>query len=290
MANSYYTLLMLDAQLDIACRTAESWKKNVETMQLLKEAGMGNEASVRQMEANYYSVCTMVRDIEEQRFIVENTISILLCQTPRVIERTKLSEQKMPQTLYCGVPLALVAARPDVQAAEKTLVQAFYGVGASKAALYPAINLSGSLGWTNNAGSVILNPGSLLVSAAASLFEPIFQGGQLRARLKIAKLQAQEASLQFKQTILNAGNEVNTTLEQCVTAMEKSKLLTSQVEALGAAVESTELLMQHGSATYLEVLIAQQSLLSAELNLTQNRLAEIQGVVNLYIALGGGYK
>ncbi len=290
VANSYYTLLMLDSQLDIARRTADSWRENVETMRLLKDAGMGNEASVRQMEANYYSVSTMVRDFEEQVFVVENSISILLAQSPRAIERTKLSEQKMPETLYTGVPVALLSNRPDIQAAESALMQAFYTVGASRAALYPAINLSGSLGWTNSVGSAIINPGSLLASAAASLFEPIFQGGQLRARLKIAKLQAQEAALQFKQAILNAGNEVNTSLEQCVTAKEKSTLITSQVEALKAAAESTELLMQHGSATYLEVLVARQALLGAELSQAQNHLAEIQGVINLYISLGGGYK
>lgn len=288
VASTYYTLLMLDTQLEIARKTANSWNENVETMRLLKDAGMGNEASVRQMEASCYGVNTMVCDLEQQVFLVENSLSIILAQTPRPIERTTLAEQSMPTQLYTGIPVSLLSARPDVKAAETNLMQAFYGVTASRAALYPSLNLSGIAGWTNNLGTTIVNPGSLLWNAALSLFQPIFQNGQLRARLKIAKLDAEAAELQFRQTVLNAGNEVNTALEQTVTARNKATLLAKQVESLAAAAESTELLMEHGSATYLEVLIARQSLLTAELDQCQNRLAEILGVVNLYTALGGG--
>lgn len=288
VANSYYTLLMLDSQLDIARKTAQSWAENVNTMRLLKDAGMGNEASVRQMEASYYAVSTMVHDFEEQVFVVENAISILLALPPQSIERTALAQQQMPEHLYIGIPLSLLAARPDVQAAEYSLMQAFYNVGAARASLYPSINLSGSAGWTNSVGGTIINPASLLWSAAASLFQPIFNNGQLRARLKISKLQSEQVLLQFRQTLLNAGNEVNTALERAMTARDKAQLLTKRVEALDAAAQSTELLMEHGSATYLEVLIARQSLLDAELSRVQNDFVQIQSVVNLYTALGGG--
>ncbi|MBQ9137314.1 MAG: efflux transporter outer membrane subunit [Alistipes sp.] len=288
VANNYYTLLTLDAQLAIARKTANSWGEIVSTMRLLKDAGMGNEASVRQMEASYYAVSTMVQDLEHQVFELENALCMILAQSPQYIERTTLAEQVMPEQLYTGVPVALLAARPDVRAAEKGLEQAFYGVASARAALYPSLNLSGVLGWTNNVGSVVVNPGSLLWNAALSLFQPIFQNGQLRARLKISKLQAEESLLAFQQTLLEAGNQVNSALEHTTTARNKAALIAKQVEALAAAAESTELMMEHGSATYLEVLVARQSLLDAELSQCSNTLAQIQGVVNLYTALGGG--
>ena len=287
MANMYYMLLMLDAQLSIAEQTSESWGKNVETMRLMKEAGMSNEASVRQMEANYYAICTMVHDLREQVFLLENFISIMLADVPQRIERTTLAEQSLPTEVYTGVPLHLLSQRPDVQIAEQNLVQAFYATNEARASLYPSITLSGSGGWTNAVGAAIVNPASLLWSVAASLFQPIFQNGALRARLKIAKLQQQEAELQFRQTLLNAGNEVNTAIEQCQTSRTKHTLYEQQVESLAAAVESTQLMMEHGSSTYLEVLVAQQTLLNAQLSLTENRFKELQGMVNLYVALGG---
>lgn len=288
VANTYYTLLMLDAQLDIAEDTAENWFENLETMRLLKDAGMTNEASVRQTEANYYSVRTMVHDLREQIFVTENAMSSMLCQTPQHIERGVLAGQTMPEELHTGVPVQLLSNRPDVAYAEDTLMQAFYATNEARAAMYPRLTLSGSAGWTNTAGSAIVNPGSLLLSAAASLLQPIFQNGALRAQLKIAKAQQEQAMLSFRQTVLNAGNEVNEALEQYQTAREKRELFEKQVEALEAAVENTQLLMEHGSSTYLEVLTAQQSLLSAQISMIENRFDEIQGVVNLYQALGGG--
>lgn len=290
VANSYYTLLALDAQAEIARTTAKSWGEIVETMRLLKDAGMGNEVSVRQMEASYYAVSSMVHDIEHQQFVVENAINVILAGSSTTITRSTLDEQKMPEKLFTGIPVSLLSARADVRAAEKSLMQAFYGVNASRAALYPALNLSGAVGWTNNVGSAIVNPGSLIWNAALSLFQPIFQNGQLRARLKISKLQAEQALLLFKQKILEAGNEVNNNLEQIVTARKKASLIGSQVDALTAAAQSTELMMEHGSATYLEVLVARQSLLEAQMGQCQNTLAYVQGVVNLYISLGGGVR
>lgn len=288
VANTYYTLLMLDAQLDIAEDTAENWFENLETMRLLKDAGMTNEASVRQTEANYYSVRTMIHDLREQIFVAENSMSSMLCQAPHHIDRGTLAGQQMPEELRTGVPVQLLSNRPDVAYAEENLIQAFYATNEARAAMYPRLTLSGSAGWTNTAGSMIVNPGSLLLSAAASLLQPIFQNGALRAQLKIAQAQQEQAMLSFRQTVLNAGNEVNEALEHYQTARRKRELFEKQVEALSAAVENTQLLMEHGSSTYLEVLTAQQSLLSAQISMVENRFDEIQGVVNLYQALGGG--
>lgn len=288
VANSYYTLLMLDAQLEIAEQTSDNWRENVETMRLLMEAGMSNEAAVRQSEANWYTVQASVHNLREQIFTVENSLAALLCETPHAIARGRLADCRMPERFYTGVPVQLLSNRPDVEYAEKSLVQAFYATNEARAALYPSLSLSGSAGWTNDAGSAVVNPGKLLVSAALSLLQPIFQNGALRARLKIAKAQQEEAELSFRQTVINVGNEVNNAIEQCRTARLKQSLFEQRIVSLEEAVEKTQLLMQHGSSTYLEVLIARQSLLSARLGLVENGFKEIQGVIDLYQALGGG--
>ena len=135
---------------------------------------------------------------------------------------------------------------------------------------------------------MIVNPGEWLLSAVGSLTQPIFQKGTNIARLKVAKAQQEEARLGFQQTLLNTGSEVNEALVQYQTATEKTDYYTRQVESLGRALESTSLLMTHGNTTYLEVLTAQQSLLNAQLTQVANRFAQIQGLINLYQALGGG--
>lgn len=190
--------------------------------------------------------------------------------------------------LAVGVPVQMLSNRPDVRSAEYSLMQSFYATNAARSALYPSITLSGSAGWTNSAGSMIVNPGKLLLSAAGSLLQPIFNAGANRANLKIAKAQQEEAKLSFQQTLLNAGAEVNNALTQCQMARAKTDVRAKQIEAMERAVVSTELLMQHSSTTYLEVLTAQQSLLSAQLSQIADRFDEIQGIVNLYQALGGG--
>ena len=187
-----------------------------------------------------------------------------------------------------GVPVQMLSNRPDVRSAEYSLMQSFYATNAARSALYPSITLSGSAGWTNNGGMGVSDPGKLLLSAAGSLLQPIFNAGANRANLKIAKAQQEEAKLSFRQTLLNAGAEVNNALTQCQSARAKTDLRAKQIEALTRAVESTELLMEHSSTTYLEVLTAQQSLLSAQLSQITDRFDEIQGIVNLYQALGGG--
>lgn len=288
LANAYYTLLMLDAQLAISKETEVKWKESVRVMQALKNAGQGNEAGLAQTEATYYSICTTVLDLQEQISQVENSLCLMLGETPRSIRRGELEGQVLPQELSVGIPLQLLANRPDVKAAELALTQAFYTTNEARSAFYPSITLSGSAGWTNGAGEMILNPGKLLLSAVGSLTQPLFNNGQNIARLKIAKAQQEEAKLAFTQSLLNAGAEVNNALKQNQTARDKASFYTKQIASLQTAVSSTRLLMQHGSSTYLEVLTAQQTLLTAELTQVGNRFQEIQSVINLYQALGGG--
>ena len=288
IANAYYTLLMLDEQLNIAQQTEVSWKESVISSRALMQAGLSNEAATSQMEAAYYSVQTAVLDLKEQINQVENSLSLLIAETPHHYERGKLVDQIITHDLSVGIPMQLLANRPDVRAAERSLEQAFYVTNRARAAFYPTISLSGSAGWTNNAGSAIVNPGKFLASAMASLTQPLFAQGQIIAQYKIAKAQQEKASLAFQQTLLNAGKEVNDALTAYQNNQNKRVLFEKQVESLEKALKSTSLLMEHGTTTYLEVLTARQSLLSAQLSQTANRFAEIQSIITLYQALGGG--
>ena len=290
IANTYYTLLMLDAQFEISVRTQHSWKETVDATRALMEAGMANEAAVSQMEATYYTICTSVLDLKEQINQVENSLSLLLAEAPHTIERadTWNFPYGMQERFSVGIPVQMLSNRPDVRSAERLLEAAFYVTNQARSAFYPSIVLSGSAGWTNSAGSMIVNPGKFIATAIGSLTQPLFNRGTNIARLKIAKAQQEEAKLGFQQTLLNAGSEVNEALVKYQTAKEKAAYYDKQIMSLNKAFESTSLLMQHGNTTYLEVLTAQQTLLSAQLNQVANRFAEIQGVINLYQALGGG--
>ncbi len=287
VANLYYTLLMLDSQYTVTEETAAKWRQSVEMMRAMKDAGLTNEAGVAQYEANTLSIEASLHDLAYQRTQTENSLCSLLGEAPHPIERGLLEAQQMPATLAVGVPLQMLSNRPDIRQAEYSLMQSYYATASARSALYPSITLSGTLGWTNNNG-IIVDPGKLIWTAAASLLQPIFNANANRARVKIAKAQQEESRLAFQQALLNAGAEVNNALVQCQSARAKTDLRIAQIEALERAVEATELLMQHGTTTYLEVLTAQQSLLSAQLSQISDQFDEIQGIVNLYQALGGG--
>ena len=288
IANAYYTLLMLDEQLSLSEQTAETWKETVASARALMDAGQYDEAGVSQMEATYYSIQTSVLDLKEQINQVENSLALLLAETPHRYERGKLSEQVMPEDFSVGIPLQLLANRPDVRSAEHALEAAFYATNQARSNFYPSITLSGSAGWTNEAGTMIVNPGKFLASAIGSLTQPLFNRGQNIANLKIAKAQQEEAELSFQQTLLSAGSEVNDALTAYQTSRDKADFYEKQIASLHRAEQSTALKMDYGNTTYLEVLTARQTLLSAELEQVANRFAELQSVVNLYQALGGG--
>lgn len=288
IANTYYTLLMLDDQLACAQNMVRSWEETVRSARALMNAGQANEAAVSQMEAACYEVQASVLDLKEQINQAENSFALLLAETPRSYERGILAGVQMPDELSVGIPMQMLANRPDVRMAERSLESAFYATNAARSAFYPSITLSGSAGWTNSAGSMIINPAKFLASAVGSLTQPLFARGQLLGQLKISKAQQEEAALSFQQTLLNAGSEVNDALTAWQTSRDKSLLLDKQVVSLQKAVESTSLLMEHGTTTYLDVLTAKQNLLSAQLTQTANRFSEIQSVITLYCALGGG--
>ena len=289
IANSYYTLLMLDKQLDISRRTAEIWAENLRVMKALKKAGQTTEMAVAQIEASKLSVDASLLSLEQQITEVENSLSSLLGVVPQRIDRSTLDMQSFPDTLSVGVPLQLLQRRPDVRQSEAALAEAFYTTNRAYSAFYPAITLSGSAGWTNAAGAIISNPGEWMFSAVGALVQPLFNRGQNIANLKVAKARQEEALLTFRQTLLNAGTEVNDALLQWQVARRRLDLDRQQIISLQSAVRSSELLMRHSSQNYLEVLTARQTLLDAELSAVSDRFEEIQGVINLYHALGGGY-
>lgn len=288
IANSYYTLLMLDEQYQISRETAETYKESVRAMKAMKNAGMTNDAGVSQMEAAYFAIESSLQDLERSISEVENTLFTLLGRMPHRIERGRLDEAAFPTELGIGVPVQLLANRPDVRAMEFALAQSHYATASARSALYPSLTLGGAVGWTNDAGIAVLNPGKLILNATASLVQPIFNGGKLRANVKISKARQEETRLAFQQSILNAGKEVNDALTLHQKAQAKVEWRKKQIASLQNATRQTELMMKHGSTTYLEVLTAKQSLLQTRLSQTTDRFESIQGMVNLYHALGGG--
>lgn len=289
-ANLYYTLLMLDRQLEITEGTAEILKKNTETMEAMKESGIygTTEAAVAQSRAAYAQVLASLPDIRASIREIENSLCLLLGEPAHAIERGILEEQQLPSDFSAGIPLQLLSNRPDVKAAEQALASAYYNTNVARSNFYPRITLSGSAGWTNSAGAAIVNPAKLLASAVASLTQPIFQNGANIAKLKIAKAQQEEAQIQFQTTLLNAGNEVSNALDQYQACSQKVAARNMEVESSKKAADYTKELFNLGTSTYLEVLSAEQSYLSAQLSEVSDTFSRMQAVISLYQALGGG--
>ena len=284
IADSYYTLLMLDEQLDISKRTLKTWEENIRTLSALKRAGKTNEAAVLQAKANKVNVEASILTLEKQIIEQENSLSALLGIVPQEFERGTLENQVFPDTLLTGLPLSSLINRPDVRQAEYKLVEAFYATNVARSYFYPTITLSGNAGWSG----VIGDPGDWIFNAVGSLMQPIFNQGKNKARVKISEAQRQEALLNFKQTLLDAGTEANNALISWQTARNRLDSDKLQIMYLKGAVYNTQLLMKNGQATYIEVLTAQKNLLQAELTETNDKYIEIQSVITLYHALGGG--
>ena len=288
IANMYYTLLMLDKQLEIVDNMTGLTKDTWDMMKLQKDLNMAKETSVQSAEANYYSVLAQATELKRQIRETENSLSLLLGQPAQTIARGKIENQSLPTDLSTGVSIQMLNNRPDVHYAEMTLAQCFYDTQAARSKFYPNISISGSGAFTNNSGGGIVNPGKWLLQAIGSLVQPIFQNGQLVAGLKVAKAQQEQAYNTWQNAVLSAGSEVSNALVLYNSSDEKSKLEQKQIESLTKNVEYTKDLFSMGSSTYLEVITAQQSLLNAELSKVQDDFYKMQAVVNLYYALGGG--
>ena len=292
VANMYYTLLMLDRQLQITESTADILKKNVETVEAMKDAGIYNttSAGVEQTRAAYAQVLASLPGMRQSIRETENALCLMLNQPAQEIERGVLENQQLPTEFSAGIPLQLLSNRPDVKAAEMSLAASYYDTNSARAAFYPQITLSGSAGWTNSAGSAIVNPGKLLASAIGSLTQPLFYRGANIARLKQAKAQEEQSKIQFQTTLLKAGNEVSNALYQYQMTSEKAISREIQVNSARKAAEDTKELFNLGTSTYLEVLSAEQSYLSAQTSEVSDTFDRMQAVISLYQALGGGRK
>ena len=288
VANIYYTLLMLDRQLEITESTAEVLKDYVETMQAMYDYGNVNSAAIEQSRSAYAQVVASLSDLRQSLTETENAFCLILNEPAHAIERGVLENQVLPSEFSVGVPIQLLSNRPDVKAAEMSLAACYYNTNSARAAFYPQITLSGTAGWTNNSGAGIVNPGKLLANLIGSLTQPLFYRGANIARLRQAKAQEEQAKIGFQTTLLNAGNEVSNALALYQNTVAKVNSRTMQVNSARKAAEDTKELFNLGTSTYLEVLTAQQSYLSAQLSEVSDTYSQMQAVINLYQALGGG--
>lgn len=284
VAEYYYTLLKLDAQLEISRTTAASWTENVRIMKAMKEAGMTNEASVAQTEANACSIEASLYDLEYQVGECERALCVLIGIEPEEISRGSINDTGMPDALGFELPVQMLSRRSDVRQAEMDMRLAYYDTAIAKAAFYPSVRITPSLGWDK----AITSPAGWLVTVGSGLTQPLFARGALKSALTIAEARQEEAAIAFRQILLKAGSEVSDALALCSSAQGKTDVRIRQINALESAVVSTRELMHHSESTYLEVLTAQQSLLSARLLQVSDRYDLLKGTVSLYRALGGG--
>jgi NodT family efflux transporter outer membrane factor (OMF) lipoprotein len=288
IANLYYTLLMLDRQLEIVEGMTGLTKDTWEMMKLQMQLGRARSTSVQSAEASYYSVQAQGADLRRQVREMENQLSLLIGQPAQTIARGKLENQSLPTNLATGVGIQLLNNRADVHAAEMSLAQCFYDVQTARSRFYPNITISGTGAFTNQNG--LVNPGKILLSAVGSLVQPIFQHGQIVAGLKVAKMQYEQAYNTWQNSILKAGNEVSNALVLYNSSAEKGELEAKQIAVLEKNVEDTKQLYKSSTSSYLEVIQAQSSLLNAQLSKVADDFYKMQAVVNLYQALGGGAK
>lgn len=292
IANYYYTLLALDQQLIITQQTVINWDTTVQTMRALKESATVTEAAVVQSEAQRYATEVTLPDLKQSIRETENALSILLGVAPHAIQRGDLQSQQTTTILLTGIPTQLLANRPDVLQAELNFRNYFELTNVARTYFYPSLSINGSAGLNSLSFSNFFDPASFVASIGAGLTQPIFNKRANKTRLEVARLQQQEALLNFQNTLLNAGREVSNAMSLHATALEKIAIRTNQVTALQKSVVFTQELLQNGfgNTNYTEIITARQSLLQAELGSVNDRLQRLQAVVNLYSALGGGWK
>lgn len=290
VANVYYTLAMLQAQLEISRSTAALWDESVQTMKDLKEAGRLNEVAVVQSEAQTYSIKASIADIEVSIREMNNTMSLLLNVAPQTFFVPAEAALNAPEIVRDAIPMRELAARPDVAAAEKNLAVAYYATNSARAAFYPSLSITANGGFTDMLGSVIMDPGKWFINLAGSLTAPLFSRGANISRLEAAKAQQKQAMNSFEYTILNASAEVSDAMTLYQKSLEKSGYLDLQASKLANAVDYTQQLLKLGGegTTYLDVITAQQGLLQAQIGAITARNSANRALINLYQSLGGG--
>ncbi|WP_430971817.1 TolC family protein [Sunxiuqinia rutila] len=290
IASAYYSLLALDAKLEITRETVKNNIDLVETMKVLKENGRVTGAAIVQSEAARYAAEVTLPDLEHQIREVENGLSMLLGRTPGPIERGSLADQEVASLLQTGVPAQLLENRPDVMQAQYGVMSAYEMTNSAKAYFFPSVTLTANAGFEALDLADLLDPSSFAANVIGGLASPIFNRKANTTRLKVARAQQESALLGLRQTLLNAGQEVNNALGLYDASEAKIVLREKQLSALEKSVDYTNELLTYGSATYTEVLNAQQSLLAAQLSNVNDHVQQLNAVVSLYRALGGGWK
>ena len=290
ISTTYYQLLALDQQLIITEQTIGTREKSVETIKALKEAGMVTQVAVDQNIAQLNNAKVLKVDIATAIFKTENVLSILLGKTPQHIERGMLETQTIDTDMKWGVPATLLSNRPDVMAAEYQLVQNFEMTNVARSNFYPSLTLTANGGFQSIELDKLLNVNSLFATLVSGLTQPVFNQRKIKTQYEVAKAQQEQALLNFKQILLVAGNEVSNALYAYKAETEKYTYRLNEVEALRAAETNSEELLNNGFANYLDLLIVRQSVLNSELNVIESKLQQLLTVVNLYEALGGGWR
>ena len=286
----YYQLLALDDQYAVTKKTIENRERSLETIQALKDAGNVTQVAVDQTAAQLYNAQALLIDLKKIIFRTENTFAILLGKPVQHFERSSLQEQAIDTHLSTGVPALLLGNRPDVIAAEYDFVNAFELTNVARSNLYPSLTLSATGGFQSLAFDTWFNGGSFFSSLVGGLAQPLFNKRQIRTQLEVARAQQEQSLLNFKKTLLIAGQEVSNALFEYNAETEKYEFRRKEVEALRQAENNSEILLNNGFGTYLDLLTARQAALNAELNAIDNRLNQLQAVVSLYRALGGGWR
>ena len=287
IASMYYNLAMLDEQLVLTEQTEQNWGKYLQMQKQLMDAGQSNLAAVASIEATYYSIQTSALSIKNSIHAFENALATLLGETQSDVQRGSLSSFQAPAVCSTGMPITILDRRPDVRDAEYKLAAAFYDKNLALSSFFPNLNISATGQFTNSIGAVV-NPGVFIGQAVASLAQPLFDNGRIRAQYKISQAELEVATNDFQQAIIKAGNEVNLAMDDIYVSREMQGLIDNQVEALSKALDATEKLYANTGTNYLNVITAQNSLLSAQMSQIANRMDAIRATIDLYQALGGG--
>lgn len=290
IASVYYQLLALDEQIRVTEETIETRSKGLETTQALKEAGNVTEVGVKQTEAQLYTAKGILIDLKNQARLLENTMSILLGSAPHEITRGSLENQNIDIPLNTGIPAQLLRNRPDVMAAEYSLMNAFELTNAARASFYPSLTLSATGGFQNIEIDKLFNANSLFATIIGGLTQPIFNKRQIRTQYEVSQAQQEQAYLDFRLAVITASKEVSDALYNYESATEKIEVNQKEFEAYNLATGYSEELLDNGFANYLEVLNAQENALNSSLNLINTKNNQLQAIVDLYEALGGGWR
>ena len=290
IASTYYQLLSLDEKKEVTERTIENREKSLETNKALKEAGNITEVGVKQTEAQLYTAKAILIDINNQIRLMENTMSILLGKEATSIARTDLEDQKIETELKTGVPAQMLKNRPDLMAAEYSLVNAFELTNVARSQFYPSLTLNATGGLQALNFDNLFDTQSLFANIIGGLTQPIFNKRQIRTQYEVAESQQEQARLQFRQAFLIASKEVSDALYNYESSTDKIEVKEKEFEAYDLATQYSEQLLNNGLANYLEVLTARENALNSSLDLINAKFSQLNSIVNLYEALGGGWK